>query len=92
LLSLLAPRLIPDPCALISKADVQAFIGEPVANMAKEDPEPKTRMLFGRVQVGRRGDQEDHGAVSQDRDEDSTVESEPGLGDRAFIAGPPRRQ
>ena len=105
--SLLARPLAPDPCTLVAKADVQALIGQPIANPAKENPEKdeatggtittctfmgKAKMLFVSVIEFKSAAEATKKITARfitDRNEGSTVESEPGLGDRAWYGQAP---
>lgn len=107
-LALLARLIIPDPCTLIAKADVQALIGEPIANTAKQDPEKdddtggtittctfmgKTKAAFVTVVEFTSAAVATKKITAQfitDKNEGSTVESEPGLGDRAWFGKSPQ--
>ena len=106
-LALLARPIIPDPCTLIAKADIQTFIGEPVATTAKADPEKdddtggtittctfmgKTKAVFVTVVEFKSAAEATKKITAQfitDKNEGSTVESEPGLGDRAWFGRSP---
>ena len=102
-LALLARPLIPDRCTLIAKANIQAFIGEPVANPSKADPDKDddtggtittgtfmgtTKAVFVTVVEFKSAAEATKKITAQfitGKNDGSTVESEPGLGDRAWF-------